>query len=103
MTAKAYDPTGNVGSSGRGERRGPQRRPARALKNGGFEGSTAPWVLSGNAYFSNGGYQHSGTGYSVLGTTTTAGRDRVPDGRDPGDGYRQPVVLAQRDVGETTP
>jgi bacillolysin len=35
--------------------------------NGGFEGSASPWALSGNAYWSAGGYPHSGTGYSVLG------------------------------------
>ena len=35
--------------------------------NGGFEGSSSPWSLSGNAYWSTGGYQHSGTGYSILG------------------------------------
>ena len=35
--------------------------------NGGFEGSSSPWTLSGNAYWSTGGYQHSGTGYSILG------------------------------------
>jgi kumamolisin len=35
--------------------------------NGGFEGSSSPWVLSGNAYRSTGAYPHSGTGYSILG------------------------------------
>ena len=37
------------------------------IVNGGFEGSAASWSLSGNAYWSNGGNQHSGTGYTVLG------------------------------------
>jgi hypothetical protein len=37
------------------------------IVNGGFEGSASPWTLSGDAYWSNGGNQHSGTGYSVLG------------------------------------
>jgi hypothetical protein len=35
--------------------------------NGGFEGSASPWTLSGDAYWSTGGYPHSGTGYTVLG------------------------------------
>jgi subtilisin family serine protease len=38
------------------------------IVNGGFEGSAAPWTLSGNdAFFSTGGNQHSGTGYLILG------------------------------------
>ena len=40
--------------------------------NGGFEGSSSPWVLSGNAYWSTGGYDHSGTGYSILGAYNNA-------------------------------
>jgi subtilisin family serine protease len=37
------------------------------IVNGGFEGSPSPWTLTGNAYWSTGGYPHSGTGYTVLG------------------------------------
>ncbi|MBO0857207.1 MAG: S8 family serine peptidase [Chloracidobacterium sp.] len=38
------------------------------IVNGGFEGSVAPWTLTGNdAFFSTGGNQHSGTGYLILG------------------------------------
>jgi subtilisin family serine protease len=37
------------------------------IVNGGFEGSSSPWSLSGNAYWSTGAYPHSGTGYSILG------------------------------------
>ena len=37
-----------------------------ALQNGGFEGSAAPWVLSG-ATWSQGSYPHTGTGYVLLG------------------------------------
>jgi subtilisin family serine protease len=37
------------------------------IVNGGFEGSASPWSLSGNAYWSAGGNQHSGSGYTVLG------------------------------------
>jgi subtilisin family serine protease len=37
------------------------------IVNGGFEGSASPWSLSGDAYWSTGGYHHSGTGYTILG------------------------------------
>lgn len=68
LQTRAVDAAGNVGSSavvnvtvsnvtGGGE----------LIVNGGFEGSAASWTLSGNAYWSNGGNQHSGTGYTVLG------------------------------------
>jgi hypothetical protein len=40
--------------------------------NGGFEGSASPWTLSGDAYWSNGGNHHSGTGYTVLGFYNSA-------------------------------
>jgi subtilisin family serine protease len=40
---------------------------AELIVNGGFEGSSSPWILSGNAYWSTGAYPHSGTGYSILG------------------------------------
>jgi aqualysin 1 len=40
---------------------------AELVVNGGFEGSASPWTLSGNAYWSTGGYAHSGTGYTILG------------------------------------
>jgi len=42
------------------------------LVNGGFEGSASPWVLSGSAFWSNGAYPHSGTGYSILGAGNNA-------------------------------
>ena len=69
LQTRAFDAAGNMGSSatvnvtvnngtgGGGE----------LIVNGGFEGSAASWSLSGNAYWSNGGNQHSGTGYTVLG------------------------------------
>lgn len=41
------------------------------VTNGGFEGSSAPWVLSG-ATWSTGAYPHSGTGYSILGGVNSA-------------------------------
>ncbi len=68
LQTKAYDAATNAGSSsvvnvtvsnatGGGE----------LIVNGGFEGSASPWTLSGNAYWSAGGNQHSGAGYTVLG------------------------------------
>ncbi|MEX2647288.1 MAG: S8 family serine peptidase [Gaiellaceae bacterium] len=69
LQTRAYDAAGNVGSSsvvnvtvsngggGGGE----------LISNGGFEGSSSPWTLSGDAYWSTGGYPHSGTGYVVMG------------------------------------
>ena len=46
-----------------------------AISNPGFEGGTAPWVLSGQAAWSTGQFPHSGTGYVSLGqldnTTST--------------------------------
>lgn len=41
------------------------------ITNGGFEGSSAPWVLSG-ATWSTGAYPHSGIGYSILGGVNNA-------------------------------
>ena len=40
--------------------------------NGGFEGSSSPWVLSGSVVRSTGAYPHSGTGYSILGAANNA-------------------------------
>jgi hypothetical protein len=39
------------------------------IVNGGFEGSSSPWVASGNGVFytANGSYPHGGTGYIYLG------------------------------------
>ncbi len=69
VAAKAYDPTGNVGASAGVSVGVLNTTSVELLKNGGFEGSAAPWVLSGYASFSTSGYGHSGTGYSVLGTS----------------------------------
>ena len=41
------------------------------IVNGGFEGSAAPWILSGQAGGSAGAFPHSGTGYLVLGGATS--------------------------------
>ena len=73
LQTRAYDASGNVGSSGvvsitvinstgGGE----------LIANGGLEGSAASWALSGDAYWSAGGYAHSGTGYTVLGYYNSA-------------------------------
>jgi subtilisin family serine protease len=69
LTAKAYDPSNNVGTStGIGVSvQNQQTGGGELVVNGGFEGSAAQWVLSGNAYRSTGGYAHAGTGYGVLG------------------------------------
>ena len=74
LTAKAYDPSNNVGTSA-GVAVNVQNQPSggsELVVNGGFEGSAAPWVLSGNAYRSTGGYPHAGAGYSVLGFYNSA-------------------------------
>ena len=69
LQTRAYDAAGNVGSSStvnvtvsNGGGGGGQ-----LIVNGGFEGSAASWTLAGDAYWSAGGNQHSGTGYTVLG------------------------------------
>jgi hypothetical protein len=74
VTAKAYDPSNNVGTSA-GVGVSVQNQPSgggELVVNGGFEGSAAAWVLAGNAYRSTGGYAHGGTGYSVLGYYNSA-------------------------------
>jgi subtilisin family serine protease len=73
LQSRAYDAAGNVGSSstvnvtvsnatGGGQ----------LIVNGGFEGSAAPWSLTGAAFWSTGGNHHSGTGYSILGASNNA-------------------------------
>jgi Subtilase family/Viral BACON domain len=42
------------------------------IMNGGFEGSTAPWILSGQAFGSAQDFPHSGTGNLILGGTNNA-------------------------------
>jgi Subtilase family/Bacterial Ig domain len=67
LSAKAYDPSGNVGTSAGVGVTVSNATTGELLVNGGFEGAAAPWVLSGNAYWSSGGYAHGGAGYTVLG------------------------------------
>jgi primary-amine oxidase len=63
---------------------GPER-----IVNGGFEGSAAPWALSGHATRSTGPNPHSGTGYLILGNVVSAKGSAyqqvsVPGGSAPG-------------------
>lgn len=64
LTTRAYDLRGNVGTSA------PVSVTVNSpelLTNGGFEGSVAPWTLSGPAYYSSGdGQAHSGSGHIYL-------------------------------------
>ena len=73
LQTRAVDAAGNVGSSvvvtvnvsnatGGGQ----------LIVNGGFEGSPSPWTLTGAAFWSTGGNDHSGTGYSILGASNNA-------------------------------
>ena len=68
LQTRAFDAAGNAGSSAVvNVTVSNTSSGGELIVNGGFEGSAASWTLSGNAYWSNGGNQHSGTGYSVLG------------------------------------
>ena len=67
LQTRAYDAAGNVGSSAVVTVTVSNSAGGELIVNGGFEGSSSPWALSGDAYWSTGGYPHSGTGYTVLG------------------------------------
>ena len=73
LQTKALDAAGNVGSSAvvnvtvSNATSGGQ-----LIVNGGFEGSSSPWTLTGAAFWSTGGNDHSGTGYSILGASNNA-------------------------------
>jgi subtilisin family serine protease len=67
LQTRAYDAAGNVGSSAVVTVTVSNSAGGELIVNGGFEGSSSPWTLSGDAYWSTGGYPHSGTGYTVLG------------------------------------
>jgi Zn-dependent metalloprotease len=41
------------------------------ITNGGFETGTTPWIFSGQAARSTGAFPHTGTAYSLLGTTNS--------------------------------
>jgi hypothetical protein len=58
------------------------------IVNGGFEGSAAPWTLTGGAVRSTGGNQRSGTGYLILGGVNNASQSAfqqitIPSGTSP--------------------
>jgi hypothetical protein len=60
---------------------------AELIVNGGFEGSAAPWTLSG-AVRSTGAFPHSGTGYLILGAANNANHTAfqqitIPSGTSP--------------------
>ncbi|HKH47209.1 MAG TPA: pre-peptidase C-terminal domain-containing protein [Thermoanaerobaculia bacterium] len=59
------------------------------ITNGGFEGSSTPWVLAGSSTRSTGSFPHSGTGYLILGaansaTATTYQQITIPAGSTAG-------------------
>ena len=73
LQTKAYDAAGNAGSStALSVTVSNATSGGELIANGGFEGSAASWTLSGNAYWSNGAYPRSGTGYTVLGAYDNA-------------------------------
>jgi hypothetical protein len=45
---------------------------AELIVNGGFEGSSTPWTLSGSSSRSTGSFPHSGTGYLIEGAANNA-------------------------------
>jgi subtilisin family serine protease len=68
LQTTAYDAATNVGSSSVvNVTVSNATSGGELIVNGGFEGSAAPWTLTGNAYWSAGGNHHSGAGYTVLG------------------------------------
>ena len=73
LQTRAYDAAGNVGSSAAVSVTVSNATSGGELVvNGGFEGSASPWTLSGSAFWSTGGNDHSGTGYSILGAGNNA-------------------------------
>ncbi|MGH9847153.1 MAG: BACON domain-containing protein, partial [Blastocatellia bacterium] len=60
---------------------------AELITNGGFEGSSTPWVLSG-AFRSTGAYPRTGAGYLILGNSNNASHSAyqqitIPSGASP--------------------
>ncbi len=73
LQTRAYDAAGNVGSSALvNVTVSNATSGGELIVNGGFEGSASPWTLSGSAFWSTGGNDHSGTGYSILGAGNNA-------------------------------
>ena len=68
LQTRAFDASGNSGSSATvSVTVSNATGGGNLIANGGFEGSAASWTLAGDAYWSNGGYARSGTGYTVHG------------------------------------
>ncbi len=70
------------------------------IVNGGFEGSAAPWTLTGGAVWSTGGNQHSGTGYLILGGVNNSSRAAyqqitIPSGTSPSLNFWLNVTSAE--------
>jgi hypothetical protein len=64
LTARASDAAGNVGTSAAvGVTVDNTTPPPQIVTNGGFEGSSSPWVLSTNITWANTGTAQAGTGY----------------------------------------
>ena len=72
LQTRAYDAAGNVGSSATITVTVSNTTSSELISNGGFEGSSSPWTLVGDAYWSTGGYARSGSGYMVLGHYNSA-------------------------------
>jgi hypothetical protein len=73
LQTRAHDAAGNVGTSAAvGVSVSNATGGGELIVNGGFEGSASPWTLSGSAFWSTGGNDHSGTGYSILGAGNNA-------------------------------
>ena len=73
LQTRAFDAAGNSGSSGTvSVTVSNSTGGGNLIANGGFEGSAASWTLAGDAYWSNGAYPRSGTGYTILGFYNSA-------------------------------
>jgi hypothetical protein len=73
LQTRAFDAAGNTGSSAAvNVTVSNATSGGELIVNGGFEGSASPWTLSGSAFWSTGGNDHSGTGYSILGAGNNA-------------------------------
>ncbi len=72
LTAKAYDPSNNVGTSA-AVAVTVRNQAAELIVNGSFEAAaTLPWAFSGHAWLSTAGYQHGGTRYAAFGNSNNA-------------------------------
>jgi Subtilase family/Viral BACON domain len=70
------------------------------IVNGGFEGSAAPWTLTGGAVRSTGGNHRSGVGYLILGGVNNASQSAfqqitIPSGTSPSLNFWLNVTSAE--------